>query len=87
MPEIDKRRLITTLQQKNPLLFPPKTVSSRSIPTHSAILTRIEKYSKRMSLELSVLMVPATDKTLINEKYAFVKEIKESTFSHTWVVT
>ena len=80
------RRLIKNLQIKNPQLFGAKPSSTRSIIDHSKILARTEQFSTNMGIDLSIVIIQNASQSLINEKYRFEKEIKESTFSHTWIV-
>lgn len=84
--EIDIRRLMKTLQLKHPHLFEGRMNSFRMLIDHGKILARTEQFSKSMKLELDVQIIPNSNPSIIYEKYRFEKEIKESTFSHTWIV-
>ena len=85
--EFELRKLAEHLKETRPYLFKSNPRSSRSFRDHSRLLAKIQTFSMNISFDLQVFILPHASTKLILDKYKIDREIKESTFSHTYVVS
>lgn len=84
--EFEIRKLADHLKEVRPYLFKSNPRSSRSIRDHSRLLAKIQSVSKNICFDLRIFIMPNVNSKLVLDKYKIDREIKESTFSHTYVV-
>ena len=84
--EIELPLLIKTFKIKYPGMFRPKSASVRNVGDYSGVLRRIEPFSRNMTLDLHIQIIPKYLGELIGDKFILEREIKESTFSQTLIV-
>lgn len=84
--EFELRKLTNQLKETRPYLFKSNPRSSRSFRDHSRLVAKIQTFSKNISFDLQVYILPHASTKVILDKYKIDKEIKESTFSNTYVV-
>ncbi len=84
--EFEIRRLTEFLKEARPHIFKLSGRSTRSFRDHSRVLARVSSFSKQINFELPVHILSNISDKYILDKYKIEREIKESTFSHTYVV-
>jgi hypothetical protein len=85
--EFELRKLSDHLKEARPYLFKTAGRSSRNIKDNSRILAQIQTFSKNVNLDLRVYILPHANNKFILNRYKIEREIKESTFSHTYMVS
>lgn len=84
--EFELRKLSDHLKEARPYLFKATGRSSRSIRDHSRLLAQIQSFSKNINFDLRIYILPHANSKFILNRYKIEREIKESTFSHTYMV-